>query len=228
MSAMSRREAFEHYLQSEEFTCVGAKAALAQGQLRLVEAGPIDSPIHDVAVRKAVIEFIAELDRDGPQLQSLVVLFEGPCDLCEVRFEQLLWTRLQSLRNMDVAAGEAWAQDVSPDPNSAHFSMSLAGEPFFVVGLHKASSRPARRFAYPAMVFNAHRQFEALRKDGRFERMKAIIRDRELAAYASINPMLADYGEGREAAQYSGRSVGSDWSPPFDPHAERDAEKEAS
>lgn len=227
MSSMSRREAFENFLSSQAFTCVGAKAALSQDQLRVVEAGPMDSPVQDVEIRKAVIDFIAELDRDGPQLQSLVVLFDGPGDLCEVGFERMLWTRLQSLRNMDVAAGAAWAEDVSADPNSAHFSMSLAGEPFFVVGLHKGSSRPARRFAYPAMVFNAHRQFDALRADGRYDRMKTIIREREYAAYDSINPMLADFGEGREAAQYSGRCVDDRWAPPFDPHVNDDT-REAS
>ncbi|MFW5661607.1 MAG: guanitoxin biosynthesis heme-dependent pre-guanitoxin N-hydroxylase GntA [Oceanicaulis sp.] len=217
MSLSKRRQAFEKFLKSRSFTCVGAKAALVQNQLRVVEAGAIDSPLHDVEIRTAVIDFIAELDRDGPRLQSLVVLFEGPGDLCEASFERILWSRLQALRNMDVAAGEPWAEDVSPDPNSAHFSMSLAGEPFFVVGLHSGASRPARRFAYPAMVFNAHRQFDALRADGRYDTMKAIIREREEAAYGSINPMLADFGEGREAAQYSGRQVGARWRPEFDP-----------
>ena len=48
--------------------------------------------------------------------------------------------------------------------------------------------------------------------------MKRIIREREEASHGGVNPMLADFGEGSEAAQYSGRQVDEDWSAPFKPH----------
>ncbi|XBQ15485.1 MAG: guanitoxin biosynthesis heme-dependent pre-guanitoxin N-hydroxylase GntA [Oceanicaulis sp.] len=220
MTRPDRRAAFEAFLTSDDFPCVGARAALSQDQLRVIEAGALDRARHDVDIRAAIGAFIEELDRDGPQLQTLVVLFDGPDGLDEVGFEAALWNRLQALRNMDVAAGEPWAKDVSDDPGSAQFSLSLRGEPFFVVGLHPAASRPARRLGFPAMALNAHRQFEALRADGRYEQMKQIIREREEAGTGSINPMLADFGEGSEAAQYSGRAVGEDWTAPFDPKTE--------
>ena len=112
--------------------------------------------------------------------------------------------------------------DVCADPGNPHFSLSFGGEAFFVVGLHPQASRPARRFAHPALVFNLHDQFERLRRDGRYERMREAIltRDEELAG--SINPMLSRHGEASEAAQYSGREVDPDWVAPFhDPRAAR-------
>ena len=45
--------------------------------------------------------------------------------------------------------GARWADGVSPDPDDAHFSFSVGGRAFFVVGLHPLSSRLARRFRWP-------------------------------------------------------------------------------
>ena len=43
------------------------------------------------------------------------------------------------------------------------------------------------------------------------------VRERDKALAGSVNPMLADFGRGSEAAQYSGREVGPDWKCPFTP-----------
>ena len=100
---------------------------------------------------------------------------------------------------------------------SPDFSLSFAGEAFFVVGLHPQASRPARRFRAPVLVFNMHEQFERLRAEGRYERMRStiLVRDERLAG--SINPMLQRHGESSEARQYSGRSVDENWRCPFAP-----------
>lgn len=217
--------ALRAFIASDAFPCVGAKAAAAQDQLRIVRASALDAPGDDLAIRAALSAFIAELDRDGPQLQSLIIVFDGPDTLSEQQFETALWKRLQALHDLDVSAGEPWAKDVSSDTESAKFSMSIAGEAFFIVGLHPNASRQARRFARPALAFNAHRQFEALRENGRFDQLKRIIREHETAFSGGVNPMLADFGEGGEAAQYSGREVDEDWSAPFMAHGVHQEEK---
>ena len=114
---------------------------------------------------------------------------------------------------------------VSRDPDDPHFSLSFGGQAFFVVGLHPGASRPARRFERPAMVFNLHDRFVRLREEGRYEKLRASILDRDVAVAGSLNPMLARHGEMSEARQYSGRAVGNDWQCPFDsrPLGERDA-----
>ena len=72
------------------------------------------------------------------------------------------------------------------------------------------------------MVFNLHEQFETLRAEGRYERMREAILDRDRKLAGDINPMLARHGESSEARQYSGRAVGDAWSCPFrDPRAEQ-------
>ena len=65
------------------------------------------------------------------------------------------------------------------------------------------------------MVFNLHDQFERLRAQGRYERMREAILDRDRALAGDINPMLDRHGSSSEARQYSGRVVEADWTAPF-------------
>ena len=214
-TTLSRTDAFRQFVQSDTFPCIGAKSAMVRDQLMIAEFGDIDSAAGDINLRRALEEFIEQLDFDSPVVQSFVAIFTGPTQMSETEFERALWNRLQSLHNLDVVEGRGWAESAERDPESAHFSMGLLGEAFFVIGLHPDASRPARRFEFPALVFNSHEQFERLREDGRFEKMKKIIRERDKALAGSVNPMLADFGRGSEAAQYSGREVGPDWKCPF-------------
>ena len=64
-------------------------------------------------------------------------------------------------------------------------------------------------------MFNLHAQFERLRSDGRYPRMRDIIRRRDSDLQGCPNPMVADHGTASEARQYSGRAVPDDWAPPF-------------
>ena len=95
---------------------------------------------------------------------------------------------------------------------------SFAGTALFVIGLHPGSARMSRRFAWPALVFNPHVQFDRLRETGKYERMQAVIRERERALQGDINLALCDFGVQSEARQYSGRLVEAGWRPPFCPH----------
>ncbi len=208
-------KSFQQFIQNAEFPCVGAKSALARDALSVLPVGKIDSATDDVEIHRALRDFSDKLDHQSPIVRSFVVIFDGPDGLDEEAFEKALWNRLQCLHNLDVVSGQSWNEAVDPDPQSPHFSLSIGGEPFFVIGLHPNASRPARRFEKPALVFNSHLQFEKLRADGRFDKMKEIIRKRDEALAGSINPMLNDHGEASVARQYSGRAVDPEWKCPF-------------
>lgn len=197
------------------FPCVGAKAALAKGTLNVLAANRIDSAWDDLRIHDGLLRFAAAYKEEPGLFRSFAVVFEGPDDLDEARFEAALWRRVQSLSDKDVWRGQPYDQRVSADPESPHFSLSFGGEAFFVVGLHPHASRPARRFARPTMVFNLHDQFETLRAQGKYEGMREKIMVRDEAVAGSRNPMLARHGEVSEARQYSGRMVERDWRCPF-------------
>lgn len=105
-------------------------------------------------------------------------------------------------------------QGVSENPADPNFRFCLEGEAYYVIGLHPGASRPGRRAPRPMLVFNLHRQFEELRRRGRYESVRDTIRERDLAANGSINPALDDFGSSSEARQYAGRQVEEDWQCP--------------
>ena len=121
------------------------------------------------------------------------------------------------LQRLHEADDEPWAPEVSADPEDPHFAFSAGGTPFFIVGLHPQASREARRMPLPILVFNLHEQFEALREQGGFDRMRDAIRRRDEDLQGSVNPMVSDHGESSEARQYSGRKLEEDWEAPFEP-----------
>ena len=198
-----------------DFPCVGAKSALGKGQMDILIARDIQSGWDDMRITPALAATVGRYRTDRALFRTLVVLFEGPVDLSEEAFERHLWARAQSLSDKDEWLGYRPDPSVSSDPEDPHFSLSFAGEAFFVVGLHPHASRPARRFETPAMVFNLHDQFTVLREQQRYEKLRAAILTRDEALAGSINPMLARHGEASEARQYSGRVVGEDWKCPF-------------
>lgn len=206
---------FAAFIRSHAFPCVGAKSALAQGALHVFQAGSIGSGADDGAIRDALIAFAAQAARVPALLHSFACIFNDRTVFSEATFEAALWERLQGLHDLDVEAGVPWAPDVEDDPRSAHFSMSVGGGAYFIIGMHSGASRAARRFSRPALIFNLHEQFERLRADGRYDVMKSIVRDRELENAGDVNPMLQDFGERGEAAQYSGRRVDDGWRCPL-------------
>lgn len=211
----ARVDEFLSFVGDRSFPCVGAKSAAARGRLHVVEARDLTSSWNDVEIHRTLLEWTLRAD-DMPQaLRSLVIIFDGPIDLTEREFEAAMWKRVQSFADKDAWGGQPYDDSVSADPADPHFSLSFGGKAFFIVGLHPQASRPARRFARPALVFNLHDQFTTLRAEGLYDTMRARILARDKALAGSINPMLSRHGEASEARQYSGRQVDADWQCPF-------------
>ena len=207
--------AFEEFVRDPSFPCVGAKAAMAKRQMTYVVARDIRSAWDDLDIHTA-IRGIVDLYRENPApFRSLAVIFDTDAALDELGFEQYLWERLQSLSDKDDWLGQKIDDRVAHDPKHPEFSMSFGGEAFFIVGLHPQASRPARRFERPTMIFNLHDQFEKLREEGQYEKLRASILDRDVRIAGDINPMLAQHGEVSAARQYSGRAVGAEWICPY-------------
>ena len=210
---------FLEHVDSPDFPCVGSKAALARDRIRTAQFRSLACTGEAAAVQAALEQFAlfvdAQLDRTSA-VHSFAALFEGPRATDERQFEGLLWRFLQALHEVDRGRGHRWAGDAASDPDHPRFSLSVASHPFFVIGLHPGASRLARRFEVPVLVFNSHRQFERLRADGRYAKMQAATRARDLALQGSLNPNLADFGAAPETRQYSGRAVEADWKCPLD------------
>ena len=214
--------AFKTFLRRKSYPCLGAKAALKRRALHCLCASDICAATDDERI-VAWIQSFALKAHEEDVFVSLAVLFPASSALSETQFEDALWQRLGAMHVLDRAHHD-WDASVSADPASRHFSMSVGGKGFFVIGLHPSASRLARRFRCPVMVFNLHSQFEQLRADGRYDKLRSAIAARDIAYAGSSNPMLATYGQRSEARQYSGRAVGDDWLCPFASPAEENPE----
>jgi FPC/CPF motif-containing protein YcgG len=161
-----------------------------------------------------IYDFVDVYRNSKKAFHSAAVLFRKPDIRDEKQFDILLWERLAALRSLDQQKYN-YDQRVDDDPGSEKYSFSLKAEAFFIIGIHPASNRNARKFSYPALVFNPHAEFEKLRQTNRYEQMKKVVRKRDQVFSGSVNPMLKDFGEASEVYQYSGIQYGTDWKCPL-------------
>jgi uncharacterized protein len=205
---------FREMILDPRFPCLGAKSAVRQGHYRLEVYGVLGSRLDAHQLASDVAEFSVANPAGNNALSAFVAVFPLSPPEDEIDFEVRLWKQLQALHDCDARTYE-WTPEAVSDPDDPEFSFSVAGRAFFVVGLHPAASRQARRFRWPTLVFNPHSQFMHLRETGRFDGLRTAIRARDLALQGTPNPNLADFGESSEARQYSGRATESSWKCPF-------------
>lgn len=212
-------DAFRKFVSAEAFPCVGAKSALNRNAYRFGAYESLLDPKTSQGLAHDLVAFTHERDVLAGEFNTFVSVFRDREAIeSEAGFETALWGQLQRLHDLD-SESHAWDPAVSSDPSDPHFSFSIAGVAFFVVGLHPLASRSSRRFAWPALVFNPHEQFHRLRDSGNFERFRDKIRARDIDLDGSLNPNVVDFGTLSETRQYSGRPVAADWQCPFRPNA---------
>ncbi|WP_417611356.1 guanitoxin biosynthesis heme-dependent pre-guanitoxin N-hydroxylase GntA [Parasphingorhabdus sp.] len=214
---------FRAFVENTEFPCVGAKASLKKRKLCALKARSITSSWNDLELHREITRFASDYDPCSDEFLSLAVLFQSPDHLTELEFEKVMWQRLQSWTDKDVWKNMAADESVSADPEAADFSLSFGGQAFFAVGLHPGASRQSRRFSHPAIILNLHHQFEKMRANGRYQKLRRTILARDKKLQGSANPMLAIHGESSEARQYSGRKVPPNWKCPFSRKARKDS-----
>lgn len=200
-----------------DFPCMMAQAVFGHGHAHAIAAGSLENiDAENITLTLAGFDkALQEIQRAGRGYHSIVLEFTDSAIHCEHQFEAAMWRYLQVLHTHD-ARSYSWDERVSSNPQDANFSFSLRGKAFYIIGMHPASSRKARRAPYPTLVFNLHEQFEALRIKGTYHKVRDKIRLRDEAYSGSINPVLQDFGATSEARQYSGRNVPSkEWQCPF-------------
>lgn len=200
---------------NKSFPCYGAKSAFNTKSYQFALYQTMADPEATMGLCYDLYNFVKELSKSNNSLSTFICSFLEPRTINEEQFEKLLWKQLQVLNKWD-SKYFPWCSHVSPDPKESDFAFSFAECPFFVVGLHSASSRYSRRFSYPTLIFNPHYQFEELKRIGKYEPMKKRIREKDSKLQGDINPMLSDFGNASQAIQYSGRKVDpSSWKCPF-------------
>jgi FPC/CPF motif-containing protein YcgG len=211
--------ALQAFVEHSAYPCVGAKAAVSRGSYVLATY-PSLGDVSSAGKAAADVRWFGEhADGIDDSFATFLAVFSEASVPDDAAFERMLWAYLQAMHRAD-AEHAGWDPAVSADPAEPDFRFSVGGTAYFVIGMHPNAAREARRFPFPAIVFNLHRQFEKLRAEGRFERMRSVIRAREADLAGAPNPLLADHGERSEATQYAGLAHPPGWRPPFEPVAD--------
>jgi FPC/CPF motif-containing protein YcgG/acyl dehydratase len=207
-------EALADFIGQDSFVCLGARAALKRNTIAHRHCGDLGSTAAVLDTLSGLADFLASFQPDERSYASFVATFDSLPDTSERVFEDTMWRHLQDMHDRD-SGHHPWSTQYASDPASPRFAFSVGGHPFFVVGLHPGASRPSRRFAVPALVFNSHLQFNAMGRT--FFKMRKKIRERDHALNGSMNPSLTTYRS--EARHYSGRMTEPDWGCPFSPRS---------
>lgn len=193
------------FIMDKNFPCIMAKSVFKNGFLNIHEI----TTLEDENVMRDVLEkfyiFIDNYRRYPNKLSSFIITIKNAAYKDFSSFETNFWMFLKTLHQTDK---KKYVHDsrVSSDPEAGNFGFSVKEEAFFILALHPKSPRLARRFFSPAIVFNPHQQFEAMRKNGMFKKVRNIIRKRDELLQGSFNPMLEDFGEKSEVFQYLGKT----------------------
>ena len=207
-------EEIANLIKQKNYPCVPAVQSVAQKEYLVEIYGKLGSGQHASLIAKALSNFRRQQIETKSPFLSFWAVFPESKNLTEEEFEVDLWKELSFLAaQSDPALG--WDSEFSSDPADPKFCFSFEGEAFFVVGLHPQSSRKARQFPFPTLIFNRYEQFKELMRQGRYETLVKQNRQRDLKFQGSINPMVEKYGEEREAIQFSGKANSSDWKCPF-------------
>lgn len=209
--ALDVHAAFRAMLHDPDFPCVGAKSVMNQGSYRFGLYQQLASPEATAGLALDLLQFRREMDQMIGDFHSYVASFLEPKVQTALDFEKLLWKQLKQLHELDKQYFD-WNPEVSSDGDDSAFSFSFGGGAYFIVGLSPANKRWARHFSWPTLVFNDHFQFERLRDENRFDRLRNVIRERDDRLHGSANLELKDYGDVHsEARQYAGRQVSEAW-----------------
>ena len=94
--------AFRGFVQNPQFSCVGAKSAVAQESARLGVYDHLGSAEATAGLARDLWTFTHDTDTDSDNdYVTFVALFKGPTELDEAGFEDHLWEQLRQLNRLD-------------------------------------------------------------------------------------------------------------------------------
>ena len=210
--AASVDTAIADLLNQKDYPCIAAVAALHDAQLRIGLYSGLGTGASSKKLTQDLTQFKAEQTATKSPYLSFWAVFDDTAPASEKEFEDAMWSELSALSSSSPEAARPDPK-FSSDPADKNFCFSFAGDAYFIVGMHPQSSRLARRFPFPSMIFNLYEQFEAL-GDG-YEPMVKTNRKRDRQFQGSVNPTVKRWADRWESIQFSGRENPPDWKCPF-------------
>lgn len=202
----------QQLVSQKNYPCVAAVQALYRKEYMYDVYADFGSGESGLKLTENLIRFKHRQQSGNLPFLTYFALFPQDQSKTESQFEERLWRELSAAATLDSNTGDPL---FSENPEDKNFCFSLDGSAFFVVGMNPVSSRKSRRFPYDALVFNLYSQFHDLMKEGVYDKMVKMNRERDMKFEGSVNPMVEKYNEQWEAIQFSGKQNGPEWKCPF-------------
>lgn len=195
------------------FPCSGAKAALNDNSYRFNAYPSLAEPTIWPSVAADLARFVSDRHSMG-QFYTFIASFLEPAAVTDhSAWDRLFWSFLQSLHDLDKIP---WDPRFSANPDDGDFAFSFAGCGMLVVSLYPGSTRYARRFAWPTIVFNPLEQDRQVFPDPReLDRFVDRIRRRDARLQGSVNPSLPSHAGEPQAPGFSGAPISANWRCPL-------------
>lgn len=211
----------QNLVMQPNYPCVGAVSSFLKQDYMTCEYPAFGSGESAPKLYQNLLDFKERQLENKTPFFSFWAVYKNSDVISEVDFEKKLWDELSAVHAYEVQKSTnenrelRWDPQFSSDPNDKKFCFCVDGYAYFVVGMHPQSSRKARQFPYPVIIFNLYAQFEDLFKKNTFDAMVKLNRDREIKFQGHVNPMVEKYGQEWESIQFSGRENGPEWKCPF-------------
>ncbi|MGW9428014.1 guanitoxin biosynthesis heme-dependent pre-guanitoxin N-hydroxylase GntA [Streptomyces decoyicus] len=213
------RAELERFIQTREFSCLGARAALKRDAITHRHYRRMGDEASAEENHRDLVDYVDTVRPllSAQSFRTFVATFDEPGTVDEHTYEELIWQHLQFMHDLD---SRTYGLDTgaSSDPGRPNFGFHTGGHAFFVVGMHPGSSRASRRFTTSAIAFNSLAQFMHLGEN--FYSMQGAIRRREAKNNGSVNPSFTEYEYEEPARHFSGRFTEEDWKCPYTPRHE--------
>jgi uncharacterized protein len=89
---------FREFVLRPEFPCLGAKAALNSDWCSLQVFAELGSAVATTELAAALYDFTPSKSTTDNEYATFAAIFEGPRELDEIEFENLLWGQLRAMR----------------------------------------------------------------------------------------------------------------------------------
>ncbi|MER7156739.1 guanitoxin biosynthesis heme-dependent pre-guanitoxin N-hydroxylase GntA [Streptomyces lydicus] len=208
------RAALEDFIQTREFSCLGARAALKRDSITHRHYRRMGEASSAAENHRDLVEYVRTVRPllSDQSFRTFVATFDEPGTVDELAYEGLIWQHLQLMHDLD-SRSFGLDKGATSDPALPNFGFHTGGHAFFVVGMHPGASRASRRFSASAIAFNSLAQFVLLGE--KFYSMQGAIRRRESKNNGSVNPSFTVYEYEQPARHFSGRFTEEDWQCPY-------------
>lgn len=183
------------------YPCPGAQMVFLNSDERIaVFEGLTDNNIYQVCFSLScyILEY---LSGDTGNDLTFILMFKELRRWTKGSFRKHFWKFLKNISQLQDKY-YPYAKGYSPVLKDKNFSFSFGEVANYIAAFFADSPRVTRRFAYTALIFNPHDQFNKLKESGKFVSFQKSVDIKDHRLQGSNNESLTDFGEQSEWPQY--------------------------